>query len=103
MIYITNKYSDDYNHIQNVWQVDVDNAEELYLKFMIDKSIEMNIIVNPHWLNIMDYTKCNSHLTKNDYNILSKKWKKFLHSWNLDRYIFEKLHGTKLDFKTSNK
>jgi hypothetical protein len=99
MIYVTTTYSDDYTHIENVWDVNFDNVEELYKNFIIEKSIEMNIIINKYWLNIMDFELFHKHLTKTQYNNLSKKWKKFLRLWNKDKFIFEKLNGLKLEFK----
>lgn len=99
MIYVTTSYSDDWTHIENVWELDVDNVEELYKNFIKEKSIELDIIINEHWLNIMDYTLFHPHLTKTKYNNLSKKWKKFLRLWNKDKFISEKLNGVKLNFK----
>lgn len=102
MIYITIGNTGDYNHIANVWQVDVDNVEELYKQFILDKSIEMNIIIHPYRLNMMNYNDHNSHLTKTEYNNLSKKWKKFQHLWNKDKFISDELNGIKLEFKSLN-
>ena len=100
MIYITTTYSEDYLHIQNVWEVNNDNVEELYKNFIMETSIEMNIVINKHWLNIMNYDNYHTHLTKTEYNNLSKKWKKILRLWNKDKFISEKLNGKKLEFKS---
>ena len=99
MIYVTTKYSEDYNDVVNIWDVNFDNVEELYKKFIMDKSIEMNIVINNHWLNIMYYEPFHPHLTKTEYNNLSKKWKKFLRLWDKDKFISEKLNGVKIEFK----
>jgi len=99
MICITSRYSDYYSYIESVWDVNFDNVEELYAEFIIEKSVEMNIVINKHWFNIMNYDDHNKHLTKTQYNNLSKKWKKFLILWNKDKFISEKLNGIKLEFK----
>ena len=100
MIYITFRRSiiDDSQTINNVWDVNYVNVEELYKEFMIDKSESMNIIINPHWLNIMNYDDHNSHISIDAYKTKSKTWSKILRQWNIDKFISEILKGRKQSY-----
>ena len=59
-----------------------------------------NLVVNPHWLNVMDYELHNSHLNKSDYNRSKKDWNKLLKTYNISNFILEELGGKELEFKT---
>lgn len=105
MIYITktyeNNYGEDYTFINNVWSIDDKHVDpkQLYLNFMIEKSKEFDIVINPHWLNPMNYEDHNQHLTKTMYKKICKRWNSYLYKYGIDRYILEELNGTKLEFK----
>lgn len=101
MIYITyvqSEFDFDSRSIKNVWNVDTNNVETLYTKFMFKKAKELNIIINRHWLNIMDYKNHNYHLTKEEYDRHSKTWDRTLDRYTIDRFIEEELNGIKEHF-----
>jgi hypothetical protein len=104
MIYITNEYSEflESTSIFNVWEVEQDNVEELYKEFMISKSLILNIVINEHWLNIMDYKNHHTHLGINDYKKVKKEWNKFLELYTIDKFILDELNGKKLEYISIN-
>jgi len=105
MIAITYKHDmfGEEKYIKNVWSVKVNNPKALYLDYMIGRSEkEFGIVINPHWLNIMDWQKCNSHLKESEYIDKSKEWKKFLRRFDIDWYIQEILGGVKQVYVNCN-
>ena len=100
MIYIRTHYDQlcETSSIVGVYQVPCKNAEEQYKLFMIEKAKEINLEINPHWLNALDYTKFNSHLSKPEFNKKLKEWSKIRRKWNISKYICEILKGVKLDY-----
>ena len=101
MIYIRTRYDSlcETNDITGVYQVDCDDVKEQYNRFMIEKAIEINLNVNPYYLNSLDYSLHNSHLSKSEFNRKSKEWKKTRRIWNIDKFILEFLKGVKLEYK----
>ena len=102
MIYIIEKSSDGVNFIHSVWKINCDDVETAYKEFLLKSSGEMNIVVNPHWFNVMDYMVHNSHLTEKEYKVLTKKWKKFLCAWCIDKFVEKKLKGIRINYKILN-
>lgn len=100
MIYIRTKYDQlcEDTSIIGVYQVYSDNVEKEYLKFMLQKANELNLVVNTRWLMVMNYELHNSHLTKTEYNRKSKEWVKIRRQWNIAKFICECLNGYKLDY-----
>jgi len=100
MIYITFRDSnfDDSQSIKNVWNLKYEQVDELYIAFMQKKAEVMNIAINPHWLNILNYQDHNNHLTELEYNIKVKEWSKKLKEYNIDKFISEILNGRKEKF-----
>lgn len=100
MIYITNEYCEnsDSTHILNVWEVEQKNVEELYKEFMLSKAKDLNIVINPHWLMIMNYFDHHSHLKREEYSKLSKEWNEFKDVYTIDKFISDELKGKKLNF-----
>jgi hypothetical protein len=101
MIYIDTSYDSlcESTHIEAVYQVDDKDVVNKYKTFMLEKAKDLNLVVNPHWLNEMDYHNNNTHLTKQEYNRKCKEWKKVLRLWSVGKYIIEILNGVKLDYK----
>lgn len=101
MIYITynrGEFTGSFT-VKNVWDIKHTNPEELYLYFLQNKANEIGVIINPEWLNIMSHKTYHIHLSKEDYKIKQKQWKKALKKYTMDRFIEEYLAGTKLPFK----
>ncbi len=102
MIYITYKYNEFSEHeiVNNLWEIDIiGDVESLYKEYMISKAKdEFDIIINHHWLNIMNYKDHNSHLSKSEYNKKEKLWNKCLLKHTVDFYISEILKGKKLEY-----
>ena len=57
MIYISYRNSkfDNSLSINNVWEVNCNNVQEKYIEFMHEKAKEINVVINPHWLDIMNW------------------------------------------------
>jgi hypothetical protein len=101
MIYITKRNSNfsDSLEIKNVWFVKDNNVEEKYIDFMLQKAKEINVVINPHWLNIMNWQDHNNHLSIGEYGNKEKQWQKIKRQWNVDKFISEKLKGVKENYK----
>jgi hypothetical protein len=101
MIYITHRDSffEDGLAIKNVWNVKSKNVEEDYISFMHEKAKEINVIINPHWLTIMNWQNHHNHLSIGEYGNKVKQWKKIKRQWNIDKYISEVLKGTKEHYR----
>lgn len=97
MIYITyiNSIANNGLMVNNVWRVNCNNVQEKYIEFMHEKAKEINVVINPHWLNIMNWQDHNNHLTIGEYSDKEKQWKKILRQWNIDNFISEVLKGRK--------
>lgn len=97
MIYITYRNSnfDNSSTVNNVWSVKCDNVEEKYIEFMHEKAKEINVVINPHWLNIMNWQDHNSHLSIGEYGNKEKQWNKIKRQWNIDKFIADILKGHK--------
>ena len=102
MIYITQEYDDslERSHINNVYVLDDEDANLKYKEFLLDKSKnKFKIVINEHWFNIMDYQLFHKELTKEKYNLVEKKWDKFLLKHNFDYFISKILKAEKLEYK----
>lgn len=102
MIYITYRKSnfDNAPIVNNVWRVNSNNVEEKYIAFMHEKAKEINVVINPHWLNIMNWQDHNNHLSIGEYGNKEKQWNKIKRQWNIDKFISEILKGTKEHHRT---
>lgn len=102
MIYISYRNSNFNNSlsINNVWEVNCNNVQEKYIEFMHEKAKEINVVINPYWLNIMNWQDHNNHLSIGEYGNKEKQWNKIRRQWNVDRFIFEILKGKKLHYET---
>lgn len=104
MIYITykiNKYDTDVE-IRNLWEITGEGIEprKLYNEFMVKQATQQyNLTINPHWLNVMDHQKLNSHLSTEGFKTNSKAWCKFKKSFPVDEYIRTVLNGKQLEFR----
>lgn len=101
MIFLLHSYCEFTEHYSDhsVWDVDVDDVKELYLDFMLSEALSFNLVVNSHYLNVMDFEKLNSHLTLEEFNKKSKEWRKYLRKYNIQWFIKEKLVGVQLEYK----
>lgn len=102
MIYISYRNSNFDNSltINNVWEVNCNNVQEKYIAFMHEKAKEINVVINPYWLNIMNWQDHNNHLSIGEYGNKEKQWNKIKRQWNVDRFIFEILKGRKQYYET---
>ena len=101
MIYVTYSNSDFNNElsISNIWNVDCNNVEEKYIDFMHKKAKEINVVINPHWLNIMNWQDHNNHLSIGEYGNKVKQWNRLKRTWNIDKFIYEILKGNKENYR----
>ena len=102
MIYISYRNSkfDNSLTINNVWEVNCNNVQEKYIEFMHEKAKEINVVINPHWLDIMNWQDHNNHLSIGEYGNKEKQWNKIKRQWNVDRFISEILKGRKLQYES---
>ena len=102
MIYITYRNSnfDNSLSVNNVWSVKQDNVEEKYIEFMHEKAKEINVVINSHWLNIMNWKDHNNHLSIVEYRNKEKQWNKIRRQWNIDKFISEILKGKKEHYRS---
>ena len=105
MIYITKKYVDRYGevdtYINNLFFIG-DNSidpKEQYNEFLLEKSKELDLVINPHWYNPMNYEDHNPHISKTSYKKKCKEWERFLLKYDIDKFIENNLGGKKLDYK----
>ena len=101
MIYVTyrNSYLGGRNVVKNIWNVDCEDVEQRYIEFMREKAHEINIVINPHWLNIMNRKDHNNHLSIEEYREKEQQWAKIRRQWNVDKFISEVLRGWKERFR----
>lgn len=101
MIYITHRNSNfsEGLAINNVWNVNYQNVEERYIDFMRVKAKEIDVVINPHWLNLMNWQDHNNHLSIGEYGNKEKQWNKIKRQWNIDKFISEILKGTKENYR----
>ncbi len=101
MIYVTyrNLYLGGRKVVKNLWNVDCEDVEQRYIEFMREKAREINIVINPHWLNIMNWKDHNNHLSIEEYREKEQQWAKIRRQWNVDKFISEVLRGWKERFR----
>jgi len=85
--------------VKNIWSVDCEDVEQRYIEFMREKAREINIVINPHWLNIMNWKDHNNHLSIEEYREKERQWAKIRRQWNVDKFISEVLRGWKERFR----
>jgi hypothetical protein len=85
------RWEDFHTWIAKVYDIPEENAEIVkskYSEYLTSKMLESNIIINPHYYNIMDYSLCKN----------KKTHKKILKEHNIYIWI-ENTYGVKpLDF-----
>ena len=93
MIYLTYKYCSNWEStiINNVWESSFPDLEDSYKSFLLKKAKERDIVINPHWGNIMNYEDNNTHLKKSVYNKAVKEWTEYLKEMSFDNYV--EVHG----------
>ena len=101
MIYITYRNSNFDNSltVNNVREVNCNNVQEKYIEFMHEKAKEINIVINPNWLDIMNWQDHNNHLSIGEYGNKEKQWNKIKRQWNVDKFISEILKGRKQHYE----
>lgn len=100
MIYVLFELGESYecSNIQSVWEVDV-NVQDAKREFFLNAAKQRNIVINPHWFNIMNHSDHNSHLTKIEYSKVAKEWKKFLSFWNTRKFLVDILKAKEVEFE----
>lgn len=101
MMYVTYRNScfDRRKVVNNIWNVDYEDVEQRYIEFMMERAHEINIVINPHWLNIMNWKDHNDHLSIEEYREKEQQWAKIRRQWNVDKFISEVLRGRKERFR----
>lgn len=101
MIYIIYAPTPEYEpaEIDSLWQVDCDDAHERYKQFMLDKAKEINLVVNPHYLNVMNYKDHNKHLTLSEYQNACVVWRDIIKTKSFKYYLKDVLGAEKIKYK----
>lgn len=104
MLFLTSRYNDctESMCVHQIWEIkgfkDKETVETLYKDWIQKKAEKLNIVINPHWLNIMNYVNHNYHLSEKEYKQKEKEWKKILRQSSIDRFIYEELKGVKKNY-----
>ena len=89
--------------VVSVWESTYSDLKERYSKFLMEESLKLNIVINPHWHNIMDYDKFHKHyLSLEEFKKLKKDWYNVLKNWRFEKFIELKGDGKKLEFITKH-
>ncbi len=101
MIYIIKQYDNvsEGSCIIAVIETDLD-IKNIYNEFVYAKAKEMDIVINRHWLNIMNHEDHNTHLTKSEYKKKRKEWEKFLKQNTFLNFAKSELRIIPKEFKT---
>jgi len=99
ILQINDKYSVG-EKIQGLYESKLSEVQIIsnYKEYVLKKANEMNIDINTHWLNIMEYS-LNNHLSKDEYNRISKEWSKLLDIYTLQYYIENILKCKRIEYK----
>jgi hypothetical protein len=99
MIYIYETYCDMAEHyrVDSVWECDV-NVQEEMSKFFSSAAKERNLVINPHYFNIMNFDH-HKHLSNSEFKKATKEWAKFLSHWTTKRFLKEVLKAKKIEFE----
>ena len=99
MIYLVREHNDFMEHkvVTSVWDVDHQDAERAYKEYMLGEAEEINLVINPHWLNVMDYINNNSHLDFDDYLAKKSFFQKFRERNPIDKFL-ENIGGRRLKY-----
>ena len=98
MIYVTHYRFLGSKFIRNIWNSHCENIDDLYKSFILKESKKRNVIINPHWLNMMNHCDHHTYLSKSEYKKKYKEWNKFLKLWDFDKFIEEKCGGKKIKY-----
>jgi hypothetical protein len=92
MVYIIREYDDNCESYTIIGVIETDlKINKLYSDFVQEKAKEMDIVINPDWLNIANHQDHNTHLTKSQYNKKDKDWTKFLKQNTLLMFVKSEL------------
>jgi len=97
MIYVTYKYCplSEANTIKDIWEVDCEDLEQKFRSYILGKARELNLEINPHWLNVLDFELHNNHLTQEEFKAKCKVWK---NRPTLKHFIKNELEGKKVKY-----
>jgi len=53
-------------------------VKKKYKWYILKIADKHNVVINPHWYNVMDHKLHNSHLSEEEFKKIDKKWDKVL-------------------------
>jgi hypothetical protein len=84
--------------VSEVYEVDFDNVEELYLNFLRENASKERIKINVYG-DIANHKDHHRHLSSKEYKQTTSDWNKFLKNNDIGTYIIFKLAGKKVNYK----
>lgn len=101
MIYLTYKYDIGSFFPNKLYEIVPEmDISKAYKEFMVKKAYEeFNLIINPEWLNPMDYFNYHEpdkKLTESEYKTNRNRWKKkVLKEWTIEHFIQTQIPSAK--------
>jgi hypothetical protein len=93
MIYII---QGDYRSSDRFFEHSLEDIPTRYKKFIRAAADELGVVINDHWLNIMNHENHHTHLSKEEYKAKEKMWRKFLKSRSPYWFLKEHLKATEV-------
>lgn len=81
--------------IKDIWEVNSEDLEQKFRSYILGKARELNLEINPHWLNVLSFELHNNHLTEEEFKAKCKLWEK---RPTLEHFIKKELKGKKLKY-----
>jgi len=101
MIHIITKTEDEITDIVAVYDLPSDSKQR-YNEFIANSALQMGIVININWHNIMNHEIYHSELTAEEYMIKKNIWNDFLKKNTFLKYCGRNFPKKKLKFRTEN-
>lgn len=100
MIYIIQKQDqfDPETYISEVYESDMEDAEQLYRDFMIELASEIGCVINEHWLNIMNHENHHPEMSKEQHREKAKQWNLTLKSIPFTVFLKQHCGGKQVEY-----
>lgn len=91
MVYLTYNLSElgECSEISRIWLSDHEDLEDQYREFVLKESLNRGIIINKHWLNIMNHEDHHKKMSEKEYDWAKRGWTIFLGKNNFDKFLGE--------------
>ena len=80
------------------WEIGFDTkVNTLYKNWLIQEASLKQLVINPHWMCLMNREDHNTHLSEEEWKKADKDWDRFLKKHNIRWFIDNRLKGKKVD------